>query len=116
MTNRRTRLAGKRKWWRIVNCGYDHLPNSPVAAGIGGVALDELKEGLCTFAAGYSNFGGVIHEPNHNGVSKPHAPRENTDASNTHAKQTGSENLSTSSMSSIQESVHASDHIPDGRE
>lgn len=64
-------------------------------------------------AAGFSDLGGVIHEletsDNDLPTSRPltHAPR---------AKQTDSEHLSMSSMSSIQESAHASDQALDGGE
>lgn len=108
----------KRKWERIVNRGYDPLPNSPLSAGIGGVALDGLKEGVRKIAAGFGDFSGVIQEleSSDKDSSNPHTPRENTNASNARAKRTGSEHLSTSSMSSIPESMHASDHVLDGEE
>lgn len=51
-------------------------------------------------AAGFGDLGGVTHELE---------SRENTNASITRAKGAGSEHLPTSSMSSIQESVFASD-------
>ncbi|KAF8552477.1 hypothetical protein OG21DRAFT_1511421 [Imleria badia] len=99
----------KRKWERIVNRGHDPLPNPPPTAGIGGAALDGLKEGVRMIAAGFSDLGGVIHElEGDNDPSKPNPL--------THAPRTDSEHLSMSSMSSIQESASASDHVLDGGE
>ncbi|KAN0086094.1 hypothetical protein V8E55_007228, partial [Tylopilus felleus] len=112
----------KRKWARIVNRGYDPLQNPPLTVGIGGAALDGLKEGVRMIAAGFSDLGGVIHELESAGDNdskiKPltHTLRQNGNASNIRTKRTDSEHLSMSSASSHQESVHASDHVFDGGE
>ncbi|KAG8216567.1 hypothetical protein J3R82DRAFT_6748 [Butyriboletus roseoflavus] len=112
----------KRKWERIVNRGHEPLPNLPLAAGLGGVAFDGLKEGVRLIAAGFGDIGGTIQEleSTDKNTSKPisfiHPPHENNHRSIARAKRTGSEHLSTSSMSSIQECLHASDHGLEGEE
>ncbi|KAH0834931.1 hypothetical protein J3R83DRAFT_10617 [Lanmaoa asiatica] len=110
----------KRKWERIVNRGHDPFPNPLPTAGLGGTALDGLKEGVRMIAAGFSDLGGVIQEfdSGDKGTSKPmsltHAARENNTASNARRNRPDGEHFSTSSMSSIQESMHTSDRALEG--
>ncbi|KAF9220748.1 hypothetical protein BS17DRAFT_820258 [Gyrodon lividus] len=103
----------KRKWERIVNRGFpsggaggNPPSNSALNAGLGGVALDGLKEGVRIFAAGLSDLGGVIQDPEQNEkggqVVKPgqrtsmHVQRE-SDSSASASTGVGSGRISTSS-------------------
>ncbi|KAG6379859.1 hypothetical protein JVT61DRAFT_10419 [Boletus reticuloceps] len=114
----------KRKWERIVNLGPDPLPNPPLTAGIGGVTLDGLKEGVRMIAAGFSDLSGVIQELESGGdnSSKPEcepstdAARDDNGVSNARASQTGNEHFSTSSTASIRECMHTLGHVLDDRD
>ncbi|KAF9240472.1 hypothetical protein BU15DRAFT_61475 [Melanogaster broomeanus] len=107
----------KRKWERIVNRGfasggggYDAPSNSALNAGLGGVALDGLREGVRMIAAGLSDLGGVAQESEHDEKGDPvvnpgqqthtHSQRE-SGSSVSALTGIGSGRVSISSMSSI---------------
>ncbi|KIJ15321.1 hypothetical protein PAXINDRAFT_169119, partial [Paxillus involutus ATCC 200175] len=115
----------KRKWERIVNRGFasgggecDPPPHLTLNAGLGGVAFDGLKEGVRMIAAGLSDLGGVIQDPeqdeNGDPVVKPgyrtgtHAQRE-SDSSVSASTGIESGRISISSMSSIWDAEHSVD-------
>ncbi|KAF8834681.1 hypothetical protein BDN67DRAFT_985156, partial [Paxillus ammoniavirescens] len=107
----------KRKWERIVNRGFtpgggecDPPPHLTLNAGLGGVAFDGLKEGVRMIAAGLSDLGGVIQDPEQDEKGDPvvkpgyrtgtHAQRE-SDSSVSASTGFESRRISTSSVSSI---------------